>query len=85
MARGLDAVEDMEDPSQSEPTCSECGADLEWQNCSWCDGSGVADFDALLRFDDPLDYAPANIELCPKCDGTGGAFYCPHAPHEERP
>lgn len=57
------------------PTCPQCQADLEYEDCWKCGGTGGEFLDELL----PLEYLPGTWEDCGECGGRGTIDYCPEA------
>ena len=54
-----------------EQYCEVCGAELEWEECAACGGSGGYD-----AYED-------DMELCGECGGAGGSLFCPNAGDEQ--
>lgn len=64
----------------TEPTCTVCGAPMEWQDC-W-NGCDDGYFD--LYDEDPLWYDEDDVQACDICDGKGGYWVCPDAERHEK-
>lgn len=60
-------------------SCPICGTDLERVDCPVCMGEGEFD----LHEDDPLLFAPGEIDPCTWCDGEGSYLECPNLPHTQ--
>ena len=58
------------------PICSDCGQEMQWQECGCEDGLRDG-YD-----DDPLNCDPGDYYTCPDCMGKGGYWACFCEVHE---
>lgn len=63
---------DFEYEDQSED-CKDCGGSTYFTDCWQCGGEGYRDD---LYEEDPMWYAPGDIETCEICEGKGGWYVC---------
>lgn len=58
---------------EEEPNCPKCGGELDWIDCTWCDGDGMIPDDEDEFYTGGLadDYIK-----CLACGGEGGWYHC---------